>query len=409
MKQISINEIEVGERHRRDMGDIGSLAKSIASVGLLHPIVVRSDNVLIAGERRLVACKQLGWDTVPVTVVDLEQVIRGEVAENSDRKDFTPLEAVALAEAMEPLLKAAAKERQIEGGRAGGQACGNFPQASVDASLSRDKTRDKVAEFVGVSGRTLEKAKAVAIAAREEPEKFAALAEKMDETGNIDRAFKDMKKALKEARENVPVGFPDAAARCELHLGDIADVELEECSVDFIITDPPYPEEFLPLYGILAEKASRWLRPGGSLLVMSGQVHLPQVMAQLSSAELLYQWTVCYQTLGGQSVQIFPRKVNTFWKPVLWFVNGEYDGDWIGDVCKSEPNDNDKRFHKWGQSESGMADIVRRFTKVGDVICDPFLGGGTTGVVALELNRFFVGIEKDPSTFETAKKRIFGN
>ena len=56
-------------------------------------------------------------------------------------------------------------------------------------------------------------------------------------------------------------------------------------------------------------------------------------------------------------MQVFPRKVNTFWKPLLWFTKGDYTREWIGDVCKSQTNDNDKRFHQWGQSLSGMADV----------------------------------------------------
>ena len=48
-----IDEIIVGKRHRRDLGDIASLAKSIDAHGLLHPIVVTCDGRLIAGERRL--------------------------------------------------------------------------------------------------------------------------------------------------------------------------------------------------------------------------------------------------------------------------------------------------------------------------------------------------------------------
>jgi ParB/RepB/Spo0J family partition protein len=66
-----VSDIRIGVRHRRDLGDIDELARSIDEVGLLHPIVVRSDGRLIAGERRLAACKRLGWQRVPVTVVDL--------------------------------------------------------------------------------------------------------------------------------------------------------------------------------------------------------------------------------------------------------------------------------------------------------------------------------------------------
>jgi ParB-like chromosome segregation protein Spo0J len=57
---------------------------------LLHPIVVRQDGCLIAGERRLRACELLGWRNVPVTVIDINQIVRGEFAENAFRRDFLP-------------------------------------------------------------------------------------------------------------------------------------------------------------------------------------------------------------------------------------------------------------------------------------------------------------------------------
>ena len=56
---LLVAEIIVGTRHRRDMGDLASLSRSIADVGLLHPIVVTPDSRLIAGERRLRACTSM--------------------------------------------------------------------------------------------------------------------------------------------------------------------------------------------------------------------------------------------------------------------------------------------------------------------------------------------------------------
>jgi hypothetical protein len=89
---------------------------------------------------------------------------------------------------------------------------------------------------------------------------------------------------------------------------------------------------------------------------------------------------------------------------VLWFVKGEYDGKAQVDVLKSDGSD--KRFHEWGQSESGMLDIIHRFTSPGDLILDPFMGGGTTGVVAVQNKRRFIGIEKDQESFNVAQARI---
>lgn len=91
-----VDAIRIGERDRSEMGNLDELAASITAVGLLHPIVVTADLDLVAGGRRLAAIKQLGWDEVPVTVVDLTSaadVLRAELEENTCRKPLSPLEA----------------------------------------------------------------------------------------------------------------------------------------------------------------------------------------------------------------------------------------------------------------------------------------------------------------------------
>ena len=81
------------------------------------------------------------------SVVDLDKVIHGEVAENVFRQDFRPSEMVAIARALEPILRKEAKARQ--GTRTDLRE--NFPD--VDGG----RARDKLGQYVGVSGRTLEK------------------------------------------------------------------------------------------------------------------------------------------------------------------------------------------------------------------------------------------------------------
>jgi ParB family chromosome partitioning protein len=66
---IPISRIKVGERHRRDMGDVAGLAASIATIGLIHPIVVDENSGLLAGARRLAACKLLGLKEVEVRIM----------------------------------------------------------------------------------------------------------------------------------------------------------------------------------------------------------------------------------------------------------------------------------------------------------------------------------------------------
>ena len=53
-----------------------------------------------------------------------------------------------------------------------------------------------------------------------------------------------------------------------------------------------------------------------------------------------------------------------------------------------------------------MAEIVKRFTKPGDTVLDPFCGGGTTGVAALKNGRKFIGVDIDEAAIETTKRRI---
>jgi N6-adenosine-specific RNA methylase IME4/ParB-like chromosome segregation protein Spo0J len=192
VSSLPIDSIVVGERHRKDMGDIARIAASMGELGLLQPIVVRPDGMLIAGERRLHAAKALGWTEIPVNVVDLDAVVRGEFAENTCRKDFTMSEAVAIKRALDPLEKAAAKERQREGGRRGGEGSGKLPEAS------KGNAADKAAKATGMARRTLEKAEAIVDAAEAEPEKYGKIRERMDRTGRVNgmyRLFKIQKQA----------------------------------------------------------------------------------------------------------------------------------------------------------------------------------------------------------------------
>lgn len=186
--------------------------------------------------------------------------------------------------------------------------------------------------------------------------------------------------------------------------GDLLDAgaSIPDESVDVIICDPPYGYESVPLYSRLAQLAERVLKPGATALVMTGQLTLPAVLHELS-AYLRYHWTIAYLT-PGESPQVFSRKVSAFWKPVLWFTKGEYAGDWHGDVIRSD--DNDKRFHHWGQSESGMARLVEQFSIPGSVVLDPFVGGGTTMVVALALGRSCIGIDSDEGALNTTRRRV---
>lgn len=70
--KVQIHKIHVRERLRSQIGDIEPLKASIQKVGLLNPILVNKRNELISGNRRLEACKQLGWTEIEATLIDTE-------------------------------------------------------------------------------------------------------------------------------------------------------------------------------------------------------------------------------------------------------------------------------------------------------------------------------------------------
>ncbi|HGE70079.1 TPA: site-specific DNA-methyltransferase [Candidatus Poribacteria bacterium] len=70
------------------------------------------------------------------------------------------------------------------------------------------------------------------------------------------------------------------------------------------------------------------------------------------------------------------------------------------------PAERHKTPHPTEKPEKLLERIILIGSKEGDVILDPFMGSGTTGVVAKRLNRDFIGIEIDDKYFEIAQKRI---
>jgi hypothetical protein len=200
----------------------------------------------------------------------------------------------------------------------------------------------------------------------------------------------------------------ERAQNCKVFIKSLADITPEEIadeSIDAIITDPPYPREFVALFDDLGALAARVLKPGGSLIALVGQSYLPQYM-ELLSRHLDYHWTIGVHMPGGQAVQLWAKEVNTFWKPALWFTKGPRQGQWQSDFIRTDVNNNDKAHHHWGQSEQLTLGLLERGSLRGETVLDPFMGGGTTGVVAQKTGRKFIGIEVNADTAKAAIKRI---
>ena len=279
-ERLPISSIIVGARYRKSMGDIDALARSIAEVGLLHPVAITIDNQLIAGCRRLEACKSLGWSDIPVHVVDLVEIVRGEFHENVVRKDFQPSEMVEIKRAVEPAEQAAAKERMAEGGRIHTTAEGKESFLTLNAGQSRDK----VASYVGVSSRTLEKAEAVVAAAEREPDRYVRLVEQMDRTGKVDGAYRKLRQFEDEVKT---LAVTPVAGKFRT-----------------IVIDPPWDYEGLSLAGrgqpeyavmshgeLLALPVAEWAEPDCHLYLWTTNNFLTRAV------ELVSAWGFAYKTI----------------------------------------------------------------------------------------------------------------
>src|SRR5450432_1621762 len=115
--ELPLNQITVQRRFRLHMGDIDALVESIRELGLLQPIVITTAGRLIAGERRMEACRRLGLKSIMCSVAETGEEawaqMLAEIQENTCRKRFLPSEAVRAAQELEPVAKGVAWRRMV--------------------------------------------------------------------------------------------------------------------------------------------------------------------------------------------------------------------------------------------------------------------------------------------------------
>ncbi|MCH7685577.1 MAG: ParB N-terminal domain-containing protein, partial [Planctomycetes bacterium] len=86
--EVSISNIKIGTRYRKEMGDIEGLAESIKETELLQPIGITPNNELIFGLRRLRAYRDvMRSETIPARIIDVKSILHCQFAENTMRKD----------------------------------------------------------------------------------------------------------------------------------------------------------------------------------------------------------------------------------------------------------------------------------------------------------------------------------
>ena len=234
-----------------------------------------------------------------------------------------------------------------------------------------------------------------------------------------------------------------------LYNADCFDVlqDLPDKSVDAIITDPPYGKTSIgwdtaPNLALWWEQAERVLRTPHSVAVMFADQ--PFTSRLIVSKEKWYRHDYIWrkpQHSGAHNARKRPFK---FTEDIIVFSEGtanyyyeqvcdkldkpktiKYNLDGVPSLGKDKQDLGDhtthlknfprevlefagvrKGFHPTQKPTDLLEYLLRIYTQEGDVVLDPFMGSGSTGVACETLNREFIGIEKNPDYFAIAGDRL---
>ncbi|HTS19405.1 MAG TPA: DNA methyltransferase [Verrucomicrobiae bacterium] len=187
-----------------------------------------------------------------------------------------------------------------------------------------------------------------------------------------------------------------------------------------IDADPPYRKTDAELdktnwklFEDLAKFADKHLKPNRPLVLMLGSLSARQIESVIVRNGFKLWWTCV--VLYDRFSKIKNPRVNTFYKPVLVFVR---NGD------RLLRRDNKKHMiyrdafkagerveyaqHKDQQDVETFQELVKLFSFKGELVCDPCMGSGTTGIACLTSDgrRRFCGAENDQSGKNTFKKAV---
>lgn len=410
--------------------ELAELAEDIKTHGLHEPVWLidhEGDTVILDGRNRFRACELAGVEPRTRRYSGPDP-IGFSISQNMQRRHLTPGQRAAVAFNVLPLYeeegrkakaRAAAEARKREAREAAAkksvaepplddfQDVADLPQLDdVPPKMKCEPkraplARDKAAAAAGASGRGVAQ---YARLRREAPD----LADKVDAGMALDRAERILRdrhaeqRRIEQAKSEAARIAQGETLTLDIRHGDFREVLADLTGVDAIITDPPYPGEFIPLMADLRDLADRILKPDGILAVLMGQTYLPDVYRLLEGGRP-YRWTAAYLTPRAGYVSM-GRMVQSNWKPLI--VYGGKKPRFV-DVFRTEASGADaKNNHKWGQDYGAFHTIVERLTSRGQTVVDPFMGAGTTLLAAHSLGRHAIGCDIDAEHVQRTRERL---
>jgi len=181
--------------------------------------------------------------------------------------------------------------------------------------------------------------------------------------------------------------------------------EIPENNADAILTDPPYPREFIECWSGLSEFGNKVLKNGRFLFAYSGQLNLPEVYKRMGE-KMKYVWQFALLHNGG-SQAVHPSHVMCGYKPILVYCKDKPCFPDVGYFKDTIPGTGrEKSNHPWEQSADELVRIILHYTKPNDLIIDPFCGSGTTGIACYKTGRRFICSDKEEKWIRIAQQRF---
>lgn len=240
---LPLTSITIGDRQRLDLGDLSDLVESMAKYGLIQPIVINQDKVLIAGGRRMAAAEHLGWTEIDVVykeTLSQAQLMEMELEENLRRKEMSWQErTLGIARLHKMRQQSSALDGEKWGQRQTGEMLG-VTHATVNYALKVAEQLEKEPQGVISQQETFMDAYKKLLNWDEQ----AALRELASRTAPA-VVFTDGAGKPEVEREAIaePDEEPTIALSCMLHNNECTSFMqsfLPAAAVDHIITDPPY-------------------------------------------------------------------------------------------------------------------------------------------------------------------------
>ena len=365
------------------------LEENCLAEGIRDAIITWHGYIIDGHNRYEIATKnELQYESIEKSFDSEDDVKEWMIHNQFGRRNLSNYQRSVLALELESVFSARAKERMLSGN----------PSQTFD----KGRVDEKIGDIAKVSHETIRKVKVIQATAT--PEVKAKLS-----TGevSINQVYQDIKKEEKQQiktdeRDRLAEIGKNKKIEIDFRLGDFEEVfaDLPDGSIDCIITDPPYPYEFIEVWTKLSRFAKRVLKPNGYCIAYSGQMYLPDVIKRMNE-HLDYYWTFAVYH-EGQTQIVNGINLMCRWKPVLIFQNGKKKiENTFQDYFISEQRE--KNGHDWQQSKSGVGYLIEMFTKEGDTIFEPFAGSGTTIIAARDKNRNILSAEIDEKTYNIAK------